>query len=113
MLKKLIKRPFLHQALPIHPLPSRQISFTIRNLDELEWTVRGEAGDNLMKVAVAQGVPFEQACGGNAECCTCHIKVPVDDLRSEDGPNYKEPSEKEQDGLDFAAGATDESRLAC
>ena len=97
----------------LFPVQFRSISFTIKNLEEQSWTVTGNVGDNVMQKAVAQGVPFEQACGGNAECCTCHMKVPVEELRAQDGEKYAEPTEKEQDGLDFAEGATEESRLAC
>ena len=56
-------------------------------------------------------MPFEVACGGNAECCTCHLYVPVEELRGT--ADYKEPLEMEMDALDFASGATDESRLGC
>ena len=73
----------------------------------------GNVGDNIMMTAVRQGVPFQMICNGNAECCTCHMHVPVEQLREQDGDNYVEPSQKEQDALYSGSGVTDESRLAC
>ena len=64
-----------------------------------------------MAAGIDAGVPFEVACGGNAECCTCHLFVPVKILRGTEG--YEEPKELEADALDFASGSTDESRLGC
>ena len=46
-----------------------------------------------MLAGVAAGVPFEQVCGGNAECCTCHIQVPVEELLGTEG--YEEPGDAE------------------
>ena len=51
------------------------------------------------------------ACGGNAECCTCHVYLTRKIVTSQD---YIEPKTKEIDALDWAEGElTDESRLAC
>ena len=33
-----------------------------------------------MQAGISAGVPFEEACGGNAECCTCHLYVPIEDI---------------------------------
>ena len=63
-----------------------------------------------MQVGLRAGVKFEVACGGNAECCTCHVKLQKAILQS---PDYVGPSEKEIDALDFAHGANELSRLAC
>ena len=39
-----------------------------------------------MHAGLDAGVPFEQVCGGNAECSTCHIQVPIKDIKtSEEG----------------------------
>ena len=56
------------------------------------------------------GVPFEMACGGNADCSTCHMYAPVDeiiesekDLKDLDKDElYKEPDTNELDCLDLA-----------
>ena len=48
------------------------------------WDVQAEPGDNLMKVGIKAGVPYEVACGGNAECCTCHVYLPKSVIEAED-----------------------------
>jgi 2Fe-2S ferredoxin len=63
-----------------------------------------------MEAGVAGGVPFEMACGGNCECCTCHVYLNLEIMQAQD---YTDPEDKEIDALDFAEGATEESRLAC
>ena len=88
-----------------------QVNFKIVDFQDNSWDVKGKVGQNVMRAGIDAGVPFEVACGGNAECCTCHLYVPVDKLRETEG--YKEPLELEIDALDFAAGSTDESRLGC
>ena len=52
-----------------------------------------------MAVGISSGIPFEVACGGNAECCTCHVFIP-ESVREQ--PDYVQPEEKELDALDFA-----------
>jgi ferredoxin len=42
-----------------------------------------------MTAGIRCGVPFEQACGGNAECTTCHLLIPESIIEGED---YEEPS---------------------
>ena len=63
-----------------------------------------------MQAGIKAGVPFEVACGGNAECCTCHCFIPS---AVRDSQDYIREDEFETDALDFAQGVTDESRLAC
>jgi len=46
--------------------------------------VEAEEGENLMKAGLRAGVPFEEACGGNAECCTCHVYLSKDMLLAQD-----------------------------
>ena len=74
------------------------------------WDVQAEPGDNLMKVGIKAGVPYEVACGGNAECCTCHVYLPKSVIEAED---YIKPDDQERDALDWAHGTSEESRLAC
>ncbi len=64
----------------------------------------------MMQAGLHAKVPFQVACGGNAECCTCHCFFPKEVIQSQD---YEEPEERELDALDWCDGATDESRLAC
>ena len=70
-----------------------------------------------MYAGVAAGVPFEEACGGNAECCTCHVYVPIEDIQKDEENVsdfiYKEPLDNEMDALDFAQDSQVNSRLAC
>ena len=63
-----------------------------------------------MKAGIKAGVPYEVACGGNAECCTCHVYMPKIVLESAD---YEKPDDAERDALDWAMGTSPESRLAC
>mmetsp|Transcript_15600 Transcript_15600/g.26361 ORF Transcript_15600/g.26361 Transcript_15600/m.26361 type:complete len:91 (-) Transcript_15600:20-292(-) len=72
-----------------------------------------------MHAGLRAGVQFEEACGGNAECCTCLVDAPVPQIlenEAKDGGSangYEEPEEKELDALDFAQGVKEHSRLAC
>lgn len=64
----------------------------------------------MMQAGLRAGVKFEVACGGNAECCTCHVKLQDSVLQN---PEYIEALDKEIDALDWAAGTDEHSRLAC
>lgn len=63
-----------------------------------------------MAAGIKAGVHFEVACGGNAECCTCHIKLEPSVIKNQ---LYVGPDSKEIDALDFAVGTDENSRLAC
>ena len=63
-----------------------------------------------MRAGIAYKVPFQVACGGNAECCTCHVYLTDAVMKSQD---YTDPEDAELDALDFAEDTKDESRLAC
>ena len=63
-----------------------------------------------MQAGLKAGVPYEVACGGNAECCTCHVYMPESLLKESD---YEPPKQIEIDALDWADGHTAQSRLAC
>ncbi|BDW81923.1 ferredoxin [Erythrobacter sp. Dej080120_24] len=67
-----------------------------------------DAGDNLLKVGQAAGLPLEGTCEGQMACSTCHVIVAPEWFEKLD-----EPSEEEEDMLDFAAGARRTSRLSC
>lgn len=89
---------------------SQKVTFTIIDEHEDEHTIEASVGENMMSAGLEARVPFQVACGGNAECCTCHCFFPDEIIKSQD---YTEPDERELDALDFCEGATDESRLAC
>lgn len=67
-----------------------------------------EPGDNLLKIGQAAGLPLEGTCEGQMACSTCHVIVSPEWFEKLD-----EPSEEEEDMLDFAAGARRTSRLSC
>ncbi len=68
----------------------------------------GEAGDNLLKLGQAAGLPLEGTCEGQMACSTCHVIVAAEWFA-----RLTEASEEEEDMLDFAAGARRTSRLSC
>lgn len=68
----------------------------------------GEAGDNLLRLGQAKGLPLEGTCEGQMACSTCHVIVAADWF-----DRLPPASEEEEDMLDLAAGACRTSRLAC
>lgn len=67
-----------------------------------------EAGDSLLRVGQAAGLPLEGTCEGQMACSTCHVIVAADWF-----DRLPPASEEEEDMLDFAAGARRTSRLSC
>ena len=67
-----------------------------------------EAGDNLLRVGQAAGLPLEGTCEGQMACSTCHVIVAPEWF-----DRLPPASEEEEDMLDFAAGARRTSRLSC
>ncbi|MCB1516357.1 MAG: 2Fe-2S iron-sulfur cluster binding domain-containing protein [Hyphomicrobiaceae bacterium] len=65
-------------------------------------------GWRAMEVIRDWGLNIKAECGGACSCATCHVYV---------DPNWADrlapPTEEEEDMLDSAADATDESRLSC
>ncbi|SFP33495.1 2Fe-2S iron-sulfur cluster-binding protein [Qipengyuania nanhaisediminis] len=66
------------------------------------------AGDNLLRVAQAAGMPLEGTCEGQMACSTCHVVVDAEWF-----DRLPEASEEEEDMLDLAAGVRRTSRLSC
>jgi len=66
------------------------------------------AGQTLLEIAHEHGIDIEGACEGAMACSTCHVIV--DDAWIDRLPD---PSEDEEDMLDFAAGLKATSRLGC
>lgn len=66
------------------------------------------AGDRLLEVAQAAGMPLEGTCEGQMACSTCHVVIPPEWFQ-----RLAPASEDEEDLLDLAAGACRTSRLSC
>ena len=73
-----------------------------------EQIVDAPSGSRLLDVAQAHGQPLEGSCEGAMACSTCHVLV-----SGSDAARLPPPSEEEEDMLDFAVGASRNSRLAC
>ncbi|WP_108786685.1 2Fe-2S iron-sulfur cluster-binding protein [Erythrobacter sp. Alg231-14] len=71
-------------------------------------TASADAGDNLLRVGQAAGLPLEGTCEGQMACSTCHVIVAAEWF-----DRLTEASEEEEDMLDFAADARRTSRLSC
>ena len=83
-----------------------KIRFTTARGDEVE--AEAAAGDNLLRLAQAAGIPLEGTCEGQMACSTCHVLVAAEWF-----DRLPQASEEEEDMLDLAAGARRTSRLAC
>jgi len=71
--------------------------------------VDAPVGDTVLDIAQRNGIAeLEGACEGAMACSTCHIVV-----EKEDFAKLKEPTEEEDDMLDFAYGLSLTSRLGC
>jgi len=86
------------------------VSITITFLDPAgkPVTATAEAGDNLLRVGQAAGLPLEGTCEGQMACSTCHVIVAAEWF-----DRLPPAAEEEEDMLDFAAGARRTSRLSC
>ncbi len=73
-----------------------------------EWDAEAEAGQSLLEVGQAAGVPLEGTCEGQMACSTCHVIVDAAWFGT-----LPRASEDEEDMIDLAAGATRTSRLSC
>ena len=76
-------KTFIRHSLLL-PVSRAELHFKVINSEGSSWDVQAEPGDNLMKAGIKAGVPYEVACGGNAECCTCHVYLPKSVIESED-----------------------------
>ncbi|MFN4096800.1 MAG: 2Fe-2S iron-sulfur cluster-binding protein [Sphingomonas sp.] len=68
----------------------------------------GAAGDRLLEIGQARGMPLEGTCEGQMACSTCHVIVAAEDFG-----RLPRASEEEEDMLDLAVGAGRTSRLSC
>lgn len=70
-------------------------------------TCEALVGDNILSVAMANGIDLQHNCGGVCACSTCHVIV-------KQGLNsLTEMQDDEADQLDEAEGLTLDSRLGC
>lgn len=76
-----------------------------------EFTAQANEGDNLLSIAHRNALQLEGACEGSLACATCHVIVDPEWYDILDDIN--EPSENEEDMLDFAFNLTTTSRLGC
>lgn len=73
------------------------------------YTVDAEIGQTVMETAIKHQIPGIVAeCGGACSCATCHVYVD-EAWREATG----EPSQMEEDMLDFAFDVRPNSRLSC
>lgn len=84
------------------------INVTFVDPDGNRIAAHGEAGDNLLRIGQAAGLPLEGTCEGQMACSTCHVIVAAEWF-----DRLAEASEEEEDMLDFAAGVRRTSRLSC
>lgn len=66
----------------------------------------GESG-SILRIALANGIELDHACGGVCACSTCHVIV------REGAESLPAAEDDEEDQLDNARGLTLQSRLAC
>ena len=71
-------------------------------------TVTAQEGQTLLEVAQENGIQISSPCEGNLACGQCHVII--DDAFFS---KLEEPSEREQDILDFLPNGEANSRLAC
>jgi ferredoxin, 2Fe-2S len=69
--------------------------------------IAASKGDNLIEVAMANGINIEHACEMACACTTCHVVV------REGLGSLEESNELEDDLLDKAWGLEPDSRLSC
>ena len=89
---------------------AEKVKFTVVGNDDVKYEVETDVGKNLLQAGLAVDIPFQVACGGNGECCTCHVFLNSHIQRD---PDYQEPEEAEQDSLDWSNGTNEFSRLSC
>jgi 2Fe-2S ferredoxin len=85
------------------------VKITFVQPDGSQQVVDATPGMTVMEAAKLALVPgIEAECGGACACATCHVYVDSE-WRDKTG----EPSQMEEDMLDFAFDVREESRLSC
>ena len=67
----------------------------------------GAVGENILEIAIENGINIEHACGGVCACSTCHVYLEA----GEDA--CSEPEDDELDRVEEAPGIQINSRLSC
>lgn len=70
-------------------------------------TVDAVDGENLLDLAMENGIDLQHNCGGVCACSTCHVII------REGEEHLSEMEDGEADQLDEAEGQTISSRLGC
>ncbi|GAA5924077.1 hypothetical protein JCM3775_005589 [Rhodotorula graminis] len=84
-----------------------RVELVFRTFEGEEISVAGYEGESVMETARRHDLPSILAtCGGHCECATCHVHL----AESAPQPDMKD---EEDEQLEFALGADDDSRLAC
>ncbi len=83
-----------------------KVTFVTSNGERI--AAEGKAGDRLLEIGQAAGMPLEGTCEGQMACSTCHVIV-----AREWFAKLPRASEDEEDMLDLAAGVRPTSRLSC
>ncbi len=85
------------------------ITINFINSKGIQKSVNAVEGETLMECAKKNDIhEIEADCGGGCSCATCHVYVEKEWI-----DKIKEPSEMEEDMLDFALNVKDNSRLSC
>ena len=76
--------------------------------DPWDLTGKGEEGDSLLEIALEYGIPLQHACGGDAVCSTCAVRVIKGEVALSDMEDLEEET------LDkLLPDRTANTRLAC
>lgn len=85
------------------------ITINFINSKGIQKSVNAVEGETLMECAKKNDIyEIEADCGGGCSCATCHVYIEKEWI-----DKIKEPSEMEEDMLDFALNVKDNSRLSC
>lgn len=84
------------------------VKVRFRTADGASIEAEGKAGDHLLAIAQAAGMPLEGTCEGQMACSTCHVIVATEWF-----DRLPPAHADEEDMLDLAAGVTRTSRLSC
>ncbi|HEU4886696.1 MAG TPA: protein kinase [Thermoanaerobaculia bacterium] len=68
--------------------------------------IDGPLGQTLLEISLANGIPHQHACGGNARCSTCRVVIAS-------GVQNLSPRNSEESKLAKRLGFPDDVRLAC
>lgn len=87
------------------------VDIPFRHHDGSVTNVRAYIGETLMDAAKRKEL-VEATCGGAVECATCHIHL-VSSTSEVQAVPVPEPTNEEEDQLEYALFADDNSRLGC